>query len=495
MDKTILLVVDAVSNEKSVDKEVIFDALEAALAAATKKQYADEEVEIEVAIDRKSGDYVTHRVWHVVADDHEIEFPAREIVLSEALKDDDSLEVGSTIKHEVDSVKFGRIESQMAKHIIIQKVRDAERAKIVEEYKDQVGTIVSGVVRKVTRDNIVVEIANNVEALLRKEDTINRELFRVGDRLRALLADVHPEKSGIQLFLSRVNPGFLTELFKVEVPEIEENIIQIVGAAREPGIRAKIAVRTEDSRLDPVGACVGMRGSRVQAVSNELNGERVDIILWDDNPAQFVINAMSPAEVVSIVVEEESNSMDIAVKEELLSQAIGKNGQNIRLASEVTGWQLNVMSDIDAEQKQQSEVEKVLQQFVEHLDVDEEVASLLIDAGFTSIEEIAYVPISELLMIDGFDEDIVNDLRARAKDHLLMQAIAEEDDDDSVSSLEGVSEELANALAKKGIVTKDDLAELSVDELLEFKKMSEDEAAKLIMAARASWFENEEQDA
>lgn len=492
MNKSILMVVEAVSLEKRVEKEVIFEALEAALAAATKKKYT-EETDIHVTVDRETGEYTTFRRWHVVDN---IELPDQQISLAEAEQKKSNAKMDDIIEELVESVTFGRIESQMAKQVIMQRVRDAERARIVDEYKDRMGEIISGVVRKVTRDNVVIEIAPNIEALLKREHMLSREAFRVGERIRALLVKVSPEKIGIQLFLSRTDPEFLVKLFRIEVPEIEEGLIEIKGAARDPGVRAKIAVKANDPRLDPVGACVGMRGSRVQAVSNELDGERVDIVLWDENPAQFVINSMSPAEVKSIVMDEETNTMDIAVPEEQLSQAIGRNGQNVRLASQVTGWNLNVMSEKEATDKQDAETNKFRSVFKEQLHVDESVAEVLVQAGFTTVEEIAYVPLEDLKNISEFDEAMVGELRGRAKNYLLTSAIAKQAAQqapaEDLLTLDGMNEELAKQLAQSGIVTREDLAEQSVADLQEVSDMSDEQAAELIMAARASWFtENE----
>src|SRR5690349_13044765 len=421
------MVVDAVSNEKGVVKEVIFEALEAALASATRKKHG-EEWDVRVSIDRKSGDYETFRRWKVFADDSkELEVPERELRLEDAREIDPAVDVGGHVEQPVESVAFGRIAAQQAKQVIVQKVREAERAQVVEAYRDRVGTLVSGVVKRVDRNGIYVDLGSNAEGFVPRTDMIPREQAKPQDRIKAFLQDVRSEQRGPQLFLTRTAPEFLIELFKLEVPEVGQGLINILGAARDPGVRAKIAVKSNDSRIDPVGACVGMRGSRVQAVSNEIAGERVDIIPYDDNAAQFVINAMAPAEVVSIVVDEDSHSMDIAVTEEKLSQAIGRGGQNIRLASELTGWELNVMTQQAAEKKSESEAAKLVQSFKEQLDVDEEVAAILVQAGFSTIEEIAYVPAAELASIEEFDEDIVKELRNRARDVLLTQAIATEE--------------------------------------------------------------------
>jgi N utilization substance protein A len=389
---------------------------------------------------------------------------------------------------------FGRIAAQTAKQVIVQKVREAERAKVVELYRGRIGQIISGSVKKVTRDNVIVDLGNNAEALMARDQLIGRETFRMGDRVRALLAEVRTESRGPQLFLSRTDPQMLVELFKIEVPEISEEVIEIRAAARDPGSRAKIAVKTNDGRIDPIGACVGMRGSRVQAVTGELNNERVDIVLWDDNPAQLVINAMAPAEVSSIVVDEDRHAMDVAVSDENLAMAIGRNGQNVRLASELTGWTINVMSEEDAAAKQQDEMGDVVQTFVDALDIDEEFAQMLVEEGFASLEEIAYVPLDEMLAIDGLDEDIVEELRTRAKDKLLNQALAAEEQLDNsepaqdLLDMEGMDTHLAFVLASRGIITMEDLAEQAVDEISDIEGLSDEKAAELIMTARAPWF-------
>ncbi|MBS98662.1 MAG: transcription termination/antitermination protein NusA [Oceanospirillaceae bacterium] len=492
MNKEILLVAEAVSNEKDVAKGVIFEAIEAALATATKKRY-DEEADIRVVIDRATGDYETFRRWLVVSNE-EVPALGTELTLEEALEIDSNLKPGDTWEEKVESVKFGRIAAQTAKQVIVQKVREAERAKVVELYRDRQGELIAGTVKKVTRDNIIVDLGNNAEALLPRESLIPRESFRMGDRVRAVLQEVRGEGRGPQLILSRTSPEMLIELFRIEVPEIAEEVIEIRAAARDPGARAKIAVKTNDGRIDPVGACVGMRGSRVQAVSNELGGERVDIVLWDDNPAQLVINAMAPAEVASIVIDEETHSMDVAVAEDALAMAIGRSGQNVRLASELTGWDLNVMSEAEAEEKQQSEIGSILQLFMDHLDVDEDLAEILVDEGFTSLEEVAYVPVDEMLEIEDFDEDIVDALRSRAKDALLNLAIASEEQlgdaepAEDLLGMDGMDKALAYQMAARGIVTMEDLAEQGVEDLLEIEGLDEAKAAELIMTARAPWF-------
>jgi N utilization substance protein A len=494
MSKEIMMVVDAVSNEKGVDKEVIFEALEAALASATRKKHG-EEWDVRVAINRKSGDYDTFRRWKVFADDSkELEVPDRELRLEDALDVNPAALVGGFVEEPIESVAFGRIAAQQAKQVIVQPVREAERAQVVDAYKDRVGQLVSGVVKRVDRNGIYVDLGGNAEGFVSRTDMIVREQVKPQDRIKAFLKEVRPEPRGPQLFLTRSAPEFLIELFKLEVPEVGQGLIQILGAARDPGIRAKIAVRSNDPRIDPVGACVGMRGSRVQAVSNEIAGERVDIIPHDENPAQFVINAMSPAEVISIVVDEDSHSMDIAVAEDKLSQAIGRGGQNIRLASQLTGWELNVMTETDAEAKSESEARALVENFMKQLDVDEDVATILVQEGFSTVEEIAYVPQAELNAIEEFNEDIVKELRSRARDVLLTQAIASEESiesqlpADDLLLLEGMQPDLALALARRGVRTREDLAEQAVDDLLDIQGLSAEEAGKLIMKAREHWF-------
>jgi N utilization substance protein A len=494
MSKEILMVADAVSNEKGVSRSVIFEAIESALATATKKLHDADEIDCRVSVDKETGDYETFRVWTVVEEEEYLAEGAQ-FTLDQALERDESLGIGDIWEEKIENAAFGRIAAQTAKQVIVQKVREAERDIVISEYRDRVGELVTGSVKKVTRDSIIVDLGGNAEALLPRDQMIPRETFRVSDRLRALLTDVRPEQRGPQLFLSRTSPDMLVELFKIEVPEISEEIIEIKAAARDPGSRAKIVVSTNDGRIDPVGACVGMRGSRVQVVSNELANERIDIILWDDNPAQLVINSMSPAEVASIIVEEDSHTMDIAVEEENLAQAIGRNGQNVRLSSELTGWTINVMSEEDAAEKQQQEASNFVEEFVKKLDVDQEVAEVLVQEGFTSVEEIAYVPLDEILMIEGFDEEISNELRSRAKDALLTQAIASQEDlssaniADDLLGMDGMDDGLALELAKKEILTMEDLAEQSVDELMDIEGMDEEKAGKLIMEARAPWFE------
>ncbi|MDB9869222.1 transcription termination factor NusA [Oceanospirillaceae bacterium] len=492
MNKEILLVAEAVSNEKDVPKDVIFEAIELALATATRKNI-NEECDIRVTIDRKTGAATTTRCWTVVTDEV-FTNPEAEVILEDAQVTSPDLELGDVVEEELPTEVFGRIAAQTAKQVIVQKVREAERAKVVELYRGRIGEIISGSVKKVTRDNVIVDLGNNAEALMARDQLIGRETFRMGDRIRALLAEVRTESRGPQLFLSRTDPQMLVELFKIEVPEISEEVIEIRAAARDPGSRAKIAVKTNDGRIDPIGACVGMRGSRVQAVTGELNNERVDIVLWDDNPAQLVINAMAPAEVSSIVMDEDRHAMDVAVSDENLAMAIGRNGQNVRLASELTGWTINVMSEEDAALKQQDEIGGVVQTFVDALDIDEEFAQMLVEEGFASLEEIAYVPLDEMLAIDGLDEDIVEELRTRAKDKLLNQALAAEEQLDKsepaqdLLDMEGMDTHLAFVLASRGIITMEDLAEQAVDEISDIEGLSDEKAAELIMTARAPWF-------
>ncbi len=497
MNREILLVAETVSNEKGVSRDVIFEAIESALAAASRKRFREEEdVEVRVRVDRETGSYRTYRVWHVVPDEELYEF-GRQLTLDEAKEKDPNLEIGDVWEEEIESVEFGRIGAQTAKQVIVQKVREAERAQIVEEYREHIGELISGVVKKATRDSIILDLGSNAEALIPREHIIPRESVRQNDRVRAYLLDVNEENRGPQLLASRACPEMLVELFKIEVPEIGEELIELKGAARDPGSRAKIAVKSNDQRIDPVGACVGMRGARVQAVSNELAGERIDIVLWDDNPAQLVINAMQPAEVASIVVDEENNSMDIAVEDEsALAQAIGRGGQNIRLASDLTGWTLNVMTLEDAEEKQESEAQQALNTFINELGVEEDLAEVLVEEGFLTLEEVAYVPRDEMLGIEGFDEEIVEQLRQRAKDVLLTRALVSDEGgqepQEDLLNMEGMDEELAKKLAAREILSMEDLAEQAVDDLMEVEGMDEERAGQLIMTARAPWFADEE---
>jgi N utilization substance protein A len=491
--KEIVDAVESVANEKGIDQEIIFDALEAALASATRKRHG-EDMDVRVAINRKTGDYEVFQRWKVFADDsRELEFPERELRLEDALDVNPAAEIGGFVEVPLEGESFGRIDAQTAKQVIVQKVREAERAQVVEAYQDRIGTLVSGIVKRVDRNGVYVDLGQNAEAFVPRENLIPREPIRTQDRIKAFLKEVRSEPRGPQIFLSRTAPEFLIELFKLEVPEVGQGLIQILGAARDAGVRAKIAVKSHDPRIDPVGACVGMRGSRVQAVSNEIAGERVDIIPFEDNPAQFVINAMQPAEVTSIVVDEDQHSMDIAVAEEKLSQAIGRGGQNIRLASELTGWKLNIMSEQQADEKSESETKALRDMFMKALDVDEDVATILVQEGFSTIEEIAYVPTNELLAIEEFDDDIVRELRNRARDVLLTQAIATEESADGTPSedllgVEGMDAALAAALAARGICTREDLAEQAIEDLEGIEDLDDARAGKLIMAARAHWF-------
>lgn len=497
MNKEVLLVVDAVSNEKGVAKEVIFGAIEAALAAAAKRR-EEKDVDVRVAINRETGDYDTFRRWEVIAEDAPLEFPHRQLYVDIAQERGLNAAVGEYIEEPIESVPFGRIAAQTAKQVIVQKVREAERGQVVDMYKNRLGELITGMVKRIDRNGVILDLGANAEAIVPREAMIPRELIRNGDRVRGYLKEVRPEARGPQIFLSRTAPELLIALFKLEVPEVSEGLIEIKSAARDPGLRAKIAVRTNDARIDPVGACVGMRGSRVQAVSNELAGERVDIILWNENPAQFVINAMQPAEVVSIVVDEDAHSMDIAVAEEGLSQAIGRGGQNVRLASQLTGWTLNVMSEQQAEAKSHAESQSVSQLFMEQLDVDEEIAVILVQEGFSSIEEIAYVPESEMLEVEEFDEGLVRELRNRARDVLLTKAIANAEQRDGVApapdllEMTGMDETLAFSLAARGIRSREELAEQAVGDLLDVPGLDEQRAKEIIMTARAPWFEQEQ---
>lgn len=494
MSKEILQVAEVVSNEKGVSPEIIFEAIELALATATKKRY-DEDSDVRVVIDRHTGEYKTWRSWRVVADD-ELAALGTEFTLQEAHERDAGLRAGDVWEEQVENVEFGRIAAQTAKQVIVQKVREAERAQIVDQYRDRIGQLLAGSVKKVTRDAVIIDLGNNAEGLLSREHLVGRETFRVGDRIRAVLTGINPEARGPQLIMSRTCPEMLIELFRIEVPEIAEQVIEIRAAARDPGVRAKIAVKTNDGRIDPIGACVGIRGSRVQAVSNELDGERVDIVLWDDNPAQLVISAMAPAEVESLVVDEDNNTMDVAVAEDNLAQAIGRGGQNVRLASQLTGWNINVMSLEDAQTKQEQESGATIERFMRALDVDEDVAFVLVEEGFSTLEEIAYVPLEEMMAIEGFDQDTAEELRARAKDALLTQAIASEERLDAAEpaedllGMDGMDRHTAFQLASHGILTMEDLAEQGVEDLLEVEGMDAERAAQLIMTARAPWFES-----
>lgn len=497
MSKEILLVVDAVSNEKALPRESIFEAMETALETATKKKY-EGDIIVRVSIDRITGEFDTFRRWLIIEDGTEMENPYAEIGLAAAQYDAPELNIGDYSEDQIESVKFDRVTTQTAKQVIVQKIREAERALVTEAYQEHLGEIVTGVVKKASRESVIIDLGNNAEAVIYRDDMLPRETFRPGDRVRGLLYEIKPEARGAQLFVSRTKPEMLVELFRVEVPEIGEEMLEIKGAARDPGSRAKIAVKSNDKRIDPVGACVGMRGSRVQAVSGELGGERVDIVLYDDNVAQYVINAMSPAEVASIIVDEDKGTMDIAVEEANLAMAIGRSGQNIRLASQLTGWELNVMTVADMKEKHQAENDKVLNLFIDKLDLDEDFATLLAEEGFTSLEEIAYVPTAEMLEIDGLNEEIIEALRERAKEALTTQALASEETLEGsepaqdLLDLDGLERHLAFVLASRGVRTLEDLAEQGIDEISDIEELDETKAGELIMAARnICWFNEE----
>ncbi|CUX96115.1 Transcription termination/antitermination protein NusA [Candidatus Gullanella endobia] len=495
MNKEILAVVEAVSNEKSVPREKIFEALEMALATATKKKY-EQEIEVRVNINRKSGDFDTFRRWLIV---NEVTQPTQEITIEAAKFDDPKAKLGFYIEDKIESVVFDRITTQIAKQVIVQKVREAERAMMVDQFRSHEGEIVTGVVKKANRDSIILDLGSNTEAIIEREDMLPRENFRPGDRVRGVLYLIRPEARGIQLFVSRSRPEMLIELFRIEVPEIGEEIIEIKAAARDPGSRAKIAVKTNDKRIDPVGACVGMRGARVQAVSSELGGERIDIVLWDDNPAQFVINAMAPADVASIVADEDKKTMDIAVKSNNLSQAIGRYGQNVRLASQLSGWELNVMTVEDLQEKYQAEAHVSIDIFIRNLDIDKELATLLVEEGFSSLEELAYVPINELMEIKNLNKKTVEMLREKAKNALIAISLTKEKNCSGIALVEDLIDlvklekdiacKLADKLVVRGIYTLENLAEQGIDELSDIEELSSIKAGELIMAARnICWF-------
>ncbi|MCA1926071.1 MAG: transcription termination factor NusA [Thiobacillus sp.] len=489
MSREILMLADALAREKNVDKEVVFEALEQALAQATKKRFK-EEADVRVSIDRESGDYESFRRWQVVTET-ELESEDFQILLVDAQDTHPDIEVGDYIEAPLENVEFGRIEAQAAKQVILQKIRDAEREQIIQDFLARKEHLVNGVVKRVDRGNAIIE-SGRVEGFLHRDQMIPRENLRVGDRVRAYLLRIDRGTRGPQVILSRTAPEFIMKLFELEVPEIEEGLLEIKAAARDPGLRAKIAVVSHDPRIDPIGTCIGLRGSRVTSVTNELAGERVDIIHWSADPAQYVINALAPAEVSSIVVDEDKHAMDVVVEEEQLAMAIGRGGQNVRLASELTGWELNIMSRETADEKQQTESRKTLDLFIAKLDVDEEVAQILVDEGFSTLEEVAYVPLNEMLEIEAFDESLVNELRNRARNALLTAAIVGEEQVEASAgdllSLEGMDAETARTLASKGVHTTEDLAELAVDELTEMAAMDAERAKQLIMAARAPWF-------
>lgn len=490
MSREVLLLVDALAREKNVDKEIVFGALEAALASATKKRFGDEEADVRVSIDRNTGEYQSFRCW-LVTDDEEFETPELHIKLDEARKIDPNYQLGEFVEEQLESIDFGRIGAQAAKQVIFQKIRDAEREQILADFMERSEHLVSGTVKRIERGNAIIEFGK-IEALLPRDQMIPKENLRVGDRVRAYLLRVDRTVRGPQIILSRITPQFLIKLFELEVPEIEEGLLEIVSAARDPGSRAKIAVRSNDQRIDPIGTCVGMRGSRVQGVTNELAGERVDIVLWSEDPATSVINALAPAEVTSIVVDEDKHSMDVIVEEENLAQAIGRGGQNVRLASEMTGWEINLMTVEESSQRNEQEFEKVRDLFIAKLDVDEEVADILVREGFNTLEEVAYVPLDEMLEIEALDEETVNELRSRARNALLNAAIVNEErlehSIEDLLKMEGVDEDVARALASKGVGTQEQLADLDAEELMEMTGMDEERANQLIMAARAPWF-------
>ncbi|MCK6400886.1 MAG: transcription termination factor NusA [Sphaerotilus natans subsp. sulfidivorans] len=490
MNRELLMLVDAISHEKNVDREVVFGAVESALASATKKLY-EGEVDIRVAIDRENGAYETFRRWHVVPDEAGLQQPEAEILHFEAKEQIDDIEVGDFLEESVESVPIGRIGAQAAKQVILQKIRDAEREQLLNDFLSRGDKIFTGTVKRLDKGDLIVE-SGRVEGRLKRSELIPKENLRSGDRVRAMMVEIDPTLRGPQILLSRSAPSFMIELFRQEVPEIEQGLLEIKSCARDAGSRAKIAVVSYDKRVDPIGTCVGVRGSRVNAVTNELAGERVDIVLWSEDPAQFVIGALAPANVQSIVVDEEKHAMDVVVDEENLAIAIGRGGQNVRLAAELTGWRINIMTAEESAAKQAEESDGIRRLFVERLDVDEEVADILIAEGFTSLEEVAYVPLQEMLEIDAFDEDTVQELRSRAKNVLLTLEIAKEERVEEVSQdlrdMEGLNAELIASLSEGGIHTRDDLADLAVDELVEMTGVDEARAKALIMKAREHWF-------
>ena len=485
MSREILMLVDALAREKNVDKETVFGALELALASATKRRFR-EEADVRVAIDRNTGEYAAFRRWQIVPEE-EFTDSGIHMLLEESLVDNAEAKLGDYVEEPLEAVEFGRIGAQTAKQVILQKIRDAEREQILSDFLERKEHLVTGTIKRMERGNAIVE-SGRLEAVLPRDQMIPKENLRVGDRVRAYLLKIDRQARGPQLILSRIAADFIVKLFELEVPEIEEGLLEIRAAARDPGSRAKIAVKSNDQRLDPIGTCVGMRGSRVQAVTQELAGERVDIVLWSPEPAQFVINALMPAEVTSIVVDEDSHSMDVVVGEDNLAQAIGRTGQNVRLASELTGWEINLMSETESQTRQQEEVDRIRQLFMNALDVDEELADILVQEGFNTLEEVAYVPIAEMLEIEAFDEDTVNELRSRARNALLTQAIASEEQVDDLLGLEGMDDQTARVLAGKGVHTQEELADLAVDDLVELTGMDAERAKQLIMTARAPWF-------
>jgi N utilization substance protein A len=494
--KDVFLVVDSLSNEKGVTREIIFKAIELALASIAAKNFPPETVDIQVAIDRETGEHETFRQW-IVVEDNKVAFPEKEIEITKAKEKYPKLklEIGEVVAEPIESMDFGRIAAQQAKQIIVREIRRAERDEVAKQYQEKIGTLVNGSVKRVTRDNVLIDIGSGIEAIIPKEELIPYEVVHIGDRVRGVLIKVIHDNKGLQLIISRTRPEMLTQLFRVEVPEIGEDIIEIKAVARDPGSRAKIAVKTNDGRIDPIGACIGVRGSRVQVVSNELQGERIDIVLWNDDPAQLVVNAMAPAEIASIVVDEEAHSMDIAVRTDQLAQAIGRNGQNVQLASKLSGWKINVMTEEDLKQKAKVSSIDLVTLFKENLDIDEDFAGILVQEGFSSLEDIAYVALEEMLSIEGVDKDIAEELQNRARNALLSKVLTGGEEKlgavepaKDLLELDGMTRHLAYVLASYGVVTREDLAEKSVDELSNIEELTEEQAAKLIMSARAHWF-------
>ena len=491
MSKELLLVVEAVANEKDVDRNVIFEAMEQALAMATKKRHGIE-MDVRVELNRKTGEYLSYRRWLVMADDQELEDALTQIHLTEARKNHAKAEVGEWVEELIPSIEFGRIAAQTARSVIMQKIREAERDKLVALFQGRIGELIFASVKRVTRDLVVVDLGEHAEGIMPRTEMIPREVYKVGDRVRAYLKEVSVDQRGHQIILSRTCPEMLIELMRLEIPEVAEQVIEIKKAVRDPGLRAKVAVKTYDSRVDPVGACVGMRGSRIQAVTNELAGERIDVIVFDDNPVQFVMNALAPAEIVSVVMDEENHVMDVAVPEDQLSLAIGRGGQNVRLAGQLTGWRLNVMAENDAVAKEQNNTEEQRKLLIDALGIDEEVADLFIAEGFVSLEEIAYVPVQELLDLQVFDEEVIMELRDRAKNALLARALTggpATNLDPQILELDGMTEDIAMQLFERDITTREELAEQAVDDLIDIPHMTEALAGKIIMAARQHWFE------
>ena len=492
MSRDLLLLVDALAREKNVDREIVFAALESALASATKKRI-NEDADVRVSINRETGDYESFRRW-VVLPDEEVENDDQQMGLIDAREELPDVQVGDFVEEALEPIDFGRIGAQAAKQVILQKIRDAEREQILTDFLERKEHLVTGTIKRIERGNAIVE-AGRIEALLPRDQMIPKENLRVGDRVRAFLLKIDRQARGPQLILSRTAPEFIIRLFALEVPEIDDELLEIRSAARDPGVRAKIAVKSNDPRIDPIGTCVGMRGSRVQAVTNELAGERVDIILWSPDPAQFVVGALAPAEVSSIVVDEDAHSMDVVVDEDNLAIAIGRAGQNVRLASELTGWTINLMTVEESQKKSEEEQSGIREIFMSRLDVDDEVANILIEEGFSTLEEVAYVPLAEMLEIEAFDDETVNELRTRARNVLLTEAIVDEEQLENVSEdllgLEGMDKPLAAKLARAGVRSRDDLADLAVDELLDLTEIDQDRATNLITAARAHWFEQQ----